>query len=85
MMRITGELHMMLSRFHGHAPSADCWCEPVNVTLQPVDGYPGLTRVIDHNDTVNEHHLVTLNRRGLEDDYATRFLNEINLDYRSLD
>lgn len=77
--KITGELHVMLSRFHGHAGSADCWCEPNRVYVREVNGYPGLTRIIEHNDEVNENHLVTLNRRSLDDDWITKVLNKVRI------
>jgi hypothetical protein len=63
MMRVEGDLHVMLNRHCGHAQSVDCWCEPNRIYLSTVQGLPGITKVIEHNDESNEHHLVTLNKR----------------------
>jgi len=62
-MHVEGVLHVMLNRHCGHVSSADCWCEPNRIYLATVRGLPGVTRVIEHNDEANEHHIVTVNKR----------------------
>lgn len=72
-MRVEGELHVMLNRHCGHTQSPDCWCEPARIYLAIVRGLPGVTKVIEHDDNANEHHLVTLNKRERDREvpYAT--------------
>ena len=62
-MHVEGDLHVVLNHHAGHDPSSDCWCEPNKIYLATVRGLPGVTRVIEHNDECNEHHLVTVNKR----------------------
>jgi len=62
-MRVEQELHVMLNKHCGHMSSTDCWCEPARVYLAVVQGLPGITKVIEHEDDRIEHHIVTLNRR----------------------
>lgn len=62
-MRVEGELHIMLNRHCGHIQSYDCWCEPSRIYFATVRGLPGITKVVEHDDNVSEHHLVTLNKR----------------------
>jgi len=61
-MRVEGDLHLG-DKHVGHTASPDCWCEPSSIFLFVIGGLPGVTRVIEHNDETNDHHLVILNRR----------------------
>lgn len=63
MMRVEGDLHVMSLDQVGHIHSADCWCEPCRIYLAVIQGLPGVTKVIEHNDETNDHHLVIVSRR----------------------